>query len=97
MVIGQINQQVFVKHASFYVRVRVHTCRLQVVKPASQAIERNNPSIEKINKNNSTQNHNKYHYETSLDSENHLMKTTHQIQKIKTREKPTISPITINP
>ena len=69
MVIGQNNQQVFVKHASFH--VRVHACRLQVVKPASQAIETNNPSTKKIDKNNTIQNHNKYHYETSSDSENH--------------------------
>ena len=98
MVIGQINQQVFVKHASFYVRVRVHTCRLQVVKPASQAIERNNPSIEKINKNNSTQNHNKYHYETSSDSENRSNhKPLIRCRRWRLREKPTILPITINP
>ena len=59
----------FVKHGSFY--VRVHPCRLQLVKPASWAAERNDPSIRKIDKNNTTQNHNEYHYETSSDSENH--------------------------
>ena len=68
IVTGQINQQVFVKHGCFY--VRVHPCRLQLVKPASRAAERNNPSTKKINKNSTTQNHNKYHYETSIDSEN---------------------------
>ena len=69
IVIGQINQQVFVEHSSFC--VRVHPCRLQLVKPASRAAERNDPSIEKIDKNNTTRNHNKYHYETSSDSENY--------------------------
>ena len=68
IVIGQISQQVFVKHSSFY--VRQYPCRLQLLKQASQAAERNNPNIEKIDKNNTTQNHNKYLYETSLDSEN---------------------------
>ena len=56
----------FVKHGSFY--VRVHPCRLQLVKPAFRAAERNNPNVKKIDKDNTTQN--KYHYETSLDSEN---------------------------
>ena len=67
IVIGQINQQVFVKHDSFY--VRVHPCRLQLVKPASA--KRNGLSIKKADKNNTTQNHNKYHYETLSDSEDH--------------------------
>lgn len=33
-VIGQVSQQVFIKHGSFY--VRVHPCRLQLIKPASR-------------------------------------------------------------
>ena len=57
------------KHGSFY--VRVHPCRLQLVKPASRAAERNDPSLEKIDKNSTTRNHNEYHYETSSDSKNH--------------------------
>ena len=69
IVIGQINQQVFVKHDSFY--VRVHPCRLQLVKPASRAAKRNGLSIKKADKNNTTQNHSKYHYETLSDSEDH--------------------------
>ena len=44
-VIGQIDQQVFVKHGSFY--VRVHPCRLQLVKGASRTVTQisgtNNP------------------------------------------------------
>ena len=35
-VIGQINQQVFVKHGSFY--VRVHPCRMQLIKGASRTV-----------------------------------------------------------
>ena len=35
-VIGQINQQVFVKHGSFY--VRVHPCRLQLIKGTSRTV-----------------------------------------------------------
>ena len=36
-VIGHINQQVFVKHGSFY--IRVHPCRLQLVKQASRSTD----------------------------------------------------------
>ncbi len=35
-VIGQVDQQVFVKHGSFY--VRVHPCRLQLVKGATRTV-----------------------------------------------------------
>ena len=52
IVIGQINQQVFVKHGSFF--VRVHPCRLQFVKLADRAVERNDPSSEKMDKSNTT-------------------------------------------
>ena len=48
IVIGQINQQVFAKHGSFY--FRVHPCRLQLVKAAFRAAERNNPSVRKLAK-----------------------------------------------
>ena len=56
--------------SSMAVFMLVHPCRLQLVKPASQAAERNNQSIVKIDKNNTTKNHNEYHYKTSSDSEN---------------------------
>ena len=56
--------------SSMAVFMLVHPCRLQLVKPASQAAERNNQSIVKIDKNNTTENHNEYHYKTSSDSEN---------------------------
>ena len=39
VVIGQVSQQVFVKHGSFY--IRVHPCRLQLIKPASREIDPN--------------------------------------------------------
>ena len=52
IVIGQINQQVFAKHGSFY--FRVHPCRLQLVKAAFRAAERNNPSVKKIGKDSTT-------------------------------------------
>lgn len=67
IVIGQINQQVFVKHGSFF--VRIHPCRLQFVKLAYRAVERNDPSGEKMDKSNTTWIHNENHYETSSDSE----------------------------
>ena len=35
VVIGQVNQQVFVKHGTFY--IRVHPCRLQLVKSSFQS------------------------------------------------------------
>ena len=35
-VIGQVDQQVFVKHGSFY--IRVHPCRLQLVKEATRTV-----------------------------------------------------------
>ena len=34
-VIGQVNQQVFVNHGNFY--IRVHPCRFQLVKPSFQS------------------------------------------------------------
>ena len=75
-VIGQISQQVFVKHGSFH--IRVHSCRLQLVKSASRMfqcdtnIENNNypkstqlPPNEEISNNN----HQNEHYSSDSDDE----------------------------
>ena len=60
VVIGQVNQQVFVKHGSFY--IRLHPCRLQLVNPIRQ------PSTAPINDQSHQHNHsNEYATDTLKD------------------------------
>ena len=72
IVIGQVSQQVFIKHGSFH--IRVHPCRLQLLKPATRTTDiiPNNLQPNRIPKNNAdeqTPNNTYPNEEYSSDSE----------------------------
>jgi len=84
VVIGQVGQQVFVKHGSFY--IRVHPCRIQLQKPIRNILketnlQNGNNNIEATsleNRANETSNEIEGQQSSDSDSENELVDNTDQ-------------------